>query len=121
MSNTKHFYGVSAGKGGIDTAAAEKDPNARIWEMSAKGERQKIAAKLGEEYADQLWRIEDASWQAAYERMAGLFAAIDETVPIVGRQEIDLEWLGTNFGIEGGEVIEFGSKQWYAGIEPIEF
>src|SRR5258706_10234416 len=91
MSNTKHFYGVSAGKGGIETAAAEANPNARIWEMSAKGERQKIAAKLGEVYADQLWRIEDTTWQAAYERMAGIFKAIEETAPVIGEQEIGQE------------------------------
>ena len=29
--------------------------------------------------------------------------------------------LGTNFTIEGREVAEFGSPQWYNGIAPIEF
>jgi len=40
-----------------------------------------------------------------------------------GKQEIDMEPLdlGTHFTVTGGEVAEFGSPEWFEGIEPIEF
>jgi len=35
--------------------------------------------------------------------------------------ELEALDLGTNFTISGGEVVEFGSPQWFNGIAPIEF
>lgn len=49
MSNSHHFYGVSAGKGGIDIDESTLDPDANYWRMGAEGAKLAIEKLLGED------------------------------------------------------------------------
>jgi len=131
MSNSHRFYTSRPGRGGIEypidlnpnhvnsdywkdrlynaMQIITKNPNMeKVWDSEIVPVRASVmlhallAEKIVSGDLSKVARFMDApDWQA--------------------RAEDDAADIGTHTIISGGEVVEFGSKQWYNGIAPIEY